>query len=115
MTLIGIAQIVVFFGIILALTKPVGLFMHLVFEGRRTFLHPILRPVERLIYRLGGIQEDVEQTWVHYSASIIAFSIFSFLFVYVLQRLQGWLPLNPMGFSTAQAPANATTMTPDLA
>jgi potassium-transporting ATPase potassium-binding subunit len=115
MTLIGIAEIVVVFVIVLALTKPTGVFIYAVLEGRRTFLHPILRPVERVIYRLGGIHEDLEQTWVRYSASIISFSIFSFLFVYVLQRLQGLLPLNPMGFSTAQAPANATPLTPDLA
>src|SRR5690349_7450078 len=115
MTLLGFSQIVVFFLIVLALTKPVGVFMYRVFEGQRTFLHPIFRPVERLIYWLGGVQENVEQTWVRYSASLIAFSIFCFLFPYVLQRLQGLLPLNPMHFSTGQAPMNATPMTPDLA
>src|SRR5262252_6572406 len=115
MTLLGIGQIVVFFLIVLALTKPVGTFMYHVFEGRRTFLHSVLRPVERLIYRAGGVKEDEEQTCVRYSASLIAFSIFAFLFTYLIQRLQGLLPLNPMHFSTAQAPANATAMTPDLA
>src|SRR5499426_4165963 len=115
MTLIGIAQIAVFFAIVLAVTKPAGLFMYHVFEGQRTFLHPILRPVERLIYWAGGVQEDVEQTWVRYTASLISLSTFCFLFPYALQRLQGLLPLNPMHFSTSQAPANATAMTPDLA
>jgi K+-transporting ATPase ATPase A chain len=115
MTVLGIAQIVVFFAIVLAVTKPAGLFMYRVFEGQRTFLHPVLRPIERLIYWLGGVREDVEQTWVRYTASLIAFSTFCFLFPYVLQRLQGILPLNPMHFSTAQAPGNATAMTPDLA
>src|SRR5215468_251231 len=115
MTLLGISQIVIFFLIVLALTKPVGLFMYKVFEGQRTFLHPVLRPVERLIYWAGGVKEDVEQTWVRYSASLIAFSTFCFLFPYLLQRLQGLLPLNPMHFSTGQAPMNATPMTPDLA
>jgi K+-transporting ATPase ATPase A chain len=115
MTLLGIVQIVVFFLIILALTKPAGVFMYKVFEGQRTFLHPILRPIERLLYWLGGVKEDEEQTWVRYTASLIAFSIFCFLFPYALQRLQGLLPLNPMHFSTGQAPANATAMTPDLA
>ena len=115
MTLLGIAQIVVFFAIVLALTKPVGMFMYRVFEGKRTFLYPIFRPMERLIYLLGGIREDVEQSWVGYSASMISLSIFSFLFVYALQRLQGHLPLNPMHFSTAHAPGNATPLTPDLA
>jgi len=115
MTLIGIAQIVVFFGIVLAITKPVGTFLYRVFEGERTFLHPIFRPLERLIYALGGIREDVEQSWIGYSASMISLSIFSFLAVYLLQRLQGHLPLNPMHFSTPQAPQSATPMTPDLA
>src|SRR5215475_3172894 len=115
MTLLGIAQIAIFFLIVLALTKPVGVFMYRVFEGQRTFLHPLIRPIERLIYWVGGIREDVEQTWIRYTASLISLSTFCFLFPYVLQRLQGWLPLNPMHFSTAQAPANATAMTPDLA
>jgi K+-transporting ATPase ATPase A chain len=115
MTLLGIAQIVIFFAIVVAITKPIGIFMHRVFEGERTFLHPVLRPLERLIYWLGGVREDEEQSWIRYSASMISLSIFSFLFVYALQRLQGHLPLNPMHFSTPQAPQNATAMTPDLA
>ena len=115
MTWIGVAQIVIFFGIVLAITKPVGTFMYRVFEGERTFLHPIFRPLERLIYRLGGVREDVEQSWMGYSASMISFSIFSFLAVYLLQRLQGHLPLNPMQFSTPKAPSFATPMSPDLA
>jgi K+-transporting ATPase ATPase A chain len=115
MTLLGISQIVIFFLIVLALTKPVGVFMYRVFEGQRTFLHPVFRPIERLIYWLGGVKEDVEQTWVRYTASLISLSTFCFLFPYVIQRLQGLLPLNPMHFSTGQAPMNATPMTPDLA
>ncbi|HXX62264.1 MAG TPA: potassium-transporting ATPase subunit KdpA [Bacteroidota bacterium] len=115
MTSLGIGQIIVFFAIILAMTKPLGVFMYRVFEGQPTFLHPVLRPVERLIYRLTGVREDQEQSWVRYSASMISLSFFSFLFVYVLQRVQGYLPLNPMHFSTAQAPQSATPMTPDLA
>ena len=115
MTLLGIAQIVIFFAIVVAITKPIGIFMHRVFGGERTFLHPVFRPLERLIYWLGGVREGEEQSWVRYSASMISLSIFSFLFVYVLQRLQGHLPLNPMHFSTPQAPSNATAMTPDLA
>ena len=115
MTILGIAQILIFFGLVVATTKPLGIFMFRVFGGERTFLHPVLRPVERLIYSLGGVREDVEQTWVRYSASLISFSTFCFLFTYGLQRLQGLLPLNPQQFSTAGAPANATPMTPDLA
>ncbi len=115
MTWIGVAQILVFFAIVLAITKPVGTFIYRVFEGERTFLHTVFRPLERLIYWTSGIREDVEQSWVGYSASLISFSIFSFLAVYLLQRLQGHLPLNPMQFSTPKAPTFATPMTPDLA
>jgi K+-transporting ATPase ATPase A chain len=115
MTSLGIAQILVYFVIVVALTKPLGGFLYRVFEGKRTFLHPIFRPLERLIYWVGGVREDEEQSWVRYTASMISLSIFSFMFVYVLQRLQGHLPLNPMHFSTSHAPQNATPLTPDLA
>ena len=104
----GILQIVVFFLIILALAKPMGVFMARLFEGKRTFLHPVLRPLEVLSYKIIGIREDAEQRWTQYAASLIAFSVFSFIFVYLLQRLQGVLPLNPQGF-------NHTNVSPDLA
>jgi K+-transporting ATPase ATPase A chain len=115
MTMTGVVYIVVFFLCLLALTKPLGLYMARVFEGERTFLHPLLRPLERLIYKLCGIRETSEQRWTQYSASVIAFGLAGFLFIYAIQRLQGLLPLNPMHFSTAQAPSYATPMTPDLA
>jgi K+-transporting ATPase ATPase A chain len=115
MTSNGIFQIVVFFALLLILTKPLGKFMAGVFEGKRTWLHPLLRPLERLIYKLSGIREDAEQRWTQYTASLLVFSLVSFLFVYLIQRLQGFLPLNPMHFSTAHAPSNATAITPDLA
>src|ERR1700739_2063121 len=104
MTTIGIVQILLFFAIILALTKPVGLFMSRLFQGERTFLHPILRPLEVLVYKLCGVREDQEQRWTQYAASLLSVSIFSFLFVYAFQRFQGHLPLNPQGFGTAQVP-----------
>ncbi len=108
MTPQGVVLIAVYFGLLLLLTKPMGLFLNRVFSGQRTLLHPVLRPVEKLIYRLGGVREDVEQRWTQYSASLIAFSLASFVVAYLLQRLQGRLPLNPQGFGTA-------VMTPDLA
>src|SRR5712692_6882524 len=108
MTSIGIAQILVFFALILLVTKPVGLFMSRLFQGDRTFLHPSLRPLEVLVYKLCGVREEDEQRWTPYAASLLSFSLFSFLFVYAFQRLQGHLPLNPQGFGTAQMP-------PDLA
>ncbi len=115
MTTNGILQIVVYFLVIAAVAKPMGVFMTRVFAGERTFLHPVLRPLERLCYKLCGVKEDVEQRWTQYAGSMLAFSIFSAVFLYALQRLQGFLPLNPAGFSTAHAPANATALTPDLA
>jgi K+-transporting ATPase ATPase A chain len=114
MTPNGVLQIAVFFVVVLALTKPMGAYMTKVFSGERTFLHPVLRPLERLCYAAGGVKESVEQRWTQYAASLLAFSVFSFLILYLFQRLQGWLPLNPMGFGTAHAPAGATAMTPDL-
>jgi len=115
MTLIGIAQIVLYFLILLALTKPLGMYMYRVFEGEKTWLQAILHPLERLIYRLGGVREGEEQSWIQYAGSMISLSLFSFVVVYLLQRWQGHLPLNPAHLSTPQAPANATPMTPDLA
>jgi potassium-transporting ATPase potassium-binding subunit len=108
MTPNGLFQILAFFVIILLLAKPMGIFMARLFEGKRTFLHPILRPLETLTYRITGIQEHVEQRWTHYTFALIAFSIIGFLLVYLLQRLQGVLPLNPQGF-------NASNVPPDLA
>lgn len=115
MTTNALLNITIYFLVLLAITKPLGLFMAKLFEGERTFLHPILRPVEKLIYRLCGIRETDEQRWTQYTASLIAFSLVSFFFVYVIQRLQGILPLNPMHFGTSHAPSWATPMTPDLA
>src|SRR6202022_4920908 len=108
MTTIGIVQILACFGLIVLITKPLGLFMSPLFQGERTFLHPVIRPLEVLVYRLCGVREDEEQRWTQFAASLLSFSLFSFLFVYAFQRLQGHLPLNPQGFGTAQVP-------PDLA
>jgi potassium-transporting ATPase potassium-binding subunit len=102
MTSTGILQIVVFFGLILVVTKPVGLFMSRLFQGERTWLHPVLRPLEALVYRVCGVREDDEQRWTEYTASILAFSFFAVLFPYALMRLQGLLPLNPQGFGASQ-------------
>ncbi len=108
MTTAGILQIVLFFGLVLACTKPLGLFMARVFEGQRTFLHPVLRWLEVLTYKVIGVKEDTEQRWTQYTASLLSFSIFGFLFVYLIQRAQGFLPFNPRHFG-------AGNVTPDLA
>jgi K+-transporting ATPase ATPase A chain len=115
MTANGILQITIFFLLVLGVAKPLGIFMTRVFAGERTFLHPVLRPLERLCYKLGGVNPNVDQRWTQYAGSLLAFSVFSALLLYVLQRLQGYLPLNPMGFGTAHAPGNAIAMSPDLA
>jgi K+-transporting ATPase ATPase A chain len=111
----GFLQIIVYFVVLLLVTKPLGVFMARVFEGQRTFLQPVLRPLERLIYRLCGVREETEQRWTQYAASLIAFSLVGFLFAYLIQRLQGFLPFNPMHFGSKGAPAGTTAMTPDLA
>src|SRR5215475_11056561 len=108
MTAMGVLQIAVFFALILVCTKPLGAFMARVFEGQRTFLHPVLRWLEVLTYKVSGIREDVEQRWTQYAASLLSFSIFGFLLTYLLQRAQSFLPLNPQHFSAGQVP-------PDLA
>jgi K+-transporting ATPase ATPase A chain len=108
MTSVGILQIFLFLGIILVFTKPLGAFMVKVFDGERTFLHPILRWLEAVTYKVIGVREDVEQRWTQYTAALLSFSIFGFLLTYAIQRLQGFLPLNPQGFGAAQ-------VTPDLA
>ncbi|MBV9339525.1 MAG: potassium-transporting ATPase subunit KdpA, partial [Acidobacteria bacterium] len=108
MTPNGILQIAIFFLLILVLTKPLGSYMAGLFEGKRTFLHPVLRPLEAITYKLVGINESTEQRWTQYTAALLAFSIFSFLFAYLLQRLQGVLPLNPQGLG-------ASSVSPDLA
>jgi len=98
MTSIGLLQIFLFFLIIVALTKPAGLFMARLFEGERTFLHPVVRPLERLVYKLSGVDETNEQHWTHYAGSLLAFSLAGILLTYLILRIQGMLPFNPQGF-----------------
>jgi len=104
----GIFQIAVYFLVLLAITKPVGSFIARVFAGERTFLHPVLRWLEVLVYKLTGVREDVEQRWTHYAGALLSFSVFGFLLAYILQRAQAYLPLNPQNFGTPN-------VTPDLA
>ncbi|HVZ17108.1 MAG TPA: potassium-transporting ATPase subunit KdpA [Terriglobales bacterium] len=95
MTVNGWLQIFVFLGLIFAVTKPMGVFMTHVFNREKTFLDPLLRPVERLIYRLTGVDENREMRWTEYAASMLLFSVVSMLLLYAIQRLQGYLPFNP--------------------
>src|SRR3984885_3838585 len=95
MTINGWLQIFVFLALIFAVTKPLGVFMTRVFAGERTFLDLILRPVERLLYRLTGVDEKHEMRWTEYATSMLLFSAISMLLLYLIQRIQGILPWNP--------------------
>ena len=99
MTLNGWFQILLFFAAVLAITKPVGIFMAKVFARERTWLDPILRPVEKLIYKVCCVDEDREMRWTEYSVAMLLFSIVSMLVLYLIQRTQQWLPLNPQKFA----------------
>jgi K+-transporting ATPase ATPase A chain len=95
MTAIGWTQIVLFCVIIAALAKPLGWYMTQVFNGERTFLSPVLRPVESAIYWIGGVDEKREQHWLTYTVAMLLFHVGGFLIIYGLMRLQGLLPFNP--------------------
>jgi potassium-transporting ATPase potassium-binding subunit len=98
MTVNGIFQIALFFGLVALLVKPLGLYMAHVFNGQRTFIDPVLRPVERVIYWLGGVDPRQEQHWTTYTAAMLLFNLAGLVLLYALQRLQHVLPLNPQGF-----------------
>ena len=90
-------QIVLYFIALIGLAKPLGAYMARVYEEKRTFLHPILAPVENFIYRIGGVGPGVDMGWKEYVWSLLLFNFLGFLTVYALQRFQSSLPLNPMG------------------
>ena len=95
MTTNGWLQILLFFGIIVVATKPIGLYMARVFERERTWLDPVLCPIERLLYRLTGVDASEEMSWTVYGIAMLAFSLVSMLALYLLERVQTWLPWNP--------------------
>ena len=99
MTIQGWLLIAAFTGILLALTKPVGLWLHALYEGRRTPLHVVLGPVERGFYALSGIDPDKEQSWRGYAVHMLMFSMATLLLTYAVLRLQFFLPLNTPGFA----------------
>ena len=102
----GWFQIFLFFCLVLALTKPLGKFLYRVYERKPTFLDPVLRPIERLIYRICGIDDTKETDWRGYGLSMLLFSGVSLLILYLIERTQQWLPLNPQKLSN---------LAPDLA
>lgn len=93
----GWLQILLFMAVIIALTRPMGGYLARVYEGERTLLDPVLRPVELLIYRLCGVDHKREMRWTEYAVAMLVFSLTTMLGLYLLQRLQGYLPLNPQG------------------
>lgn len=94
----GWILIFVFVGLVALIARPMGLYLAAVFEGRRTWLSPVLAPLERGFYRLGGVRADGEQDWKGYAASLVMFSLLATLALFALMQLQHLLPLNPQGF-----------------
>jgi potassium-transporting ATPase potassium-binding subunit len=95
MTANGWLQFAVFFAVLLLLMRPLGLYIARVLEGQKTFLDPLLRPIERLLYRVCGIQADQEMSWQQYAIAMLVFSFVSLLLTYVIERAQALLPWNP--------------------
>jgi K+-transporting ATPase ATPase A chain len=98
MSAAGIFQIILYFVLLLALVRPLGSYMAWVYQGKPGGLHRFLGPVERLIYRVGGVDLEEEMSWQKYAAVLLIFSLIGTLFLYALQRLQGFFPLNPQAF-----------------
>ena len=95
MTANGWIQIALFLGLVFLLTKPLGVFMARVFTGEKTFMDPVLRPMERTLYRLTGVNEHSEMRWTEYGIAMLCFSAVSMLLLYLLERVQQFLPWNP--------------------
>jgi potassium-transporting ATPase potassium-binding subunit len=105
----GLLQVVFYLVVLIALAKPLGAFMAAVYEGQRTFLSPVLRPVETLIYRVAGVDEKAETGWQRYALGVMLINLLGFIVVYLLQRLQGVLPLNPQDFPAVSADSSFNT------
>jgi len=107
MTFNGWLQILVFLALVFLVTKPVGLYMTRVFNREKTFLDRLLRPIERLFYRVTGVDENREMPWTEYAVSMLLFSAVSMLVLYGFERLQGYLPFNPQKFGAVNPTALA--------
>jgi potassium-transporting ATPase potassium-binding subunit len=105
----NVLLIIAYFGVLLALTKPLGLYMYRLFNGERTFLSPVLRPAERGIYRLTAVDESREMRWTTYLVALLLFNFFGFLAVYLLQRLQSGLPFNPQALPGVEPASSFNT------
>lgn len=99
----ALLQIALYGAVLLLLVKPLGAFMADVYQGEQTFLTPVIRPLEHVVYRLSGIDPEKEMTWQNYAVVLLVFNALGLLAVYLLQRLQGWLPLNPLKLGAVPA------------
>ena len=95
MTNNGWFQILFFLLVVLAITKPLGAFMTRVFNREKTLLDPLLRPIEKLVYRLTGVDETKEMRWTEYAGAMLFFSGITMFLTYLIERVQNHLPLNP--------------------
>jgi K+-transporting ATPase ATPase A chain len=98
MTANGWFQILLFLAVVFLITKPIGIFMTRVFNRERTFMDPVLRPIERFLYRLTTVDENHEMRWTEYAVAMLLFSLVSMIALYAMERLQGYLPFNPQKF-----------------
>ncbi|HVC90119.1 MAG TPA: potassium-transporting ATPase subunit KdpA [Acidobacteriaceae bacterium] len=103
MTANGWFQIGFYFLLIVLIARPLGIYMANVFERRKTFLDPVLAPIERLLYKLMGVEADKEMRWTEYAIAMLFFSAVSMLLVYLIERVQQWLPLNPQHWPAVPA------------
>ena len=109
MNVYSLIQIILFMVVLLALAKPLGSYMAKVYQGERTFLDRVLRPIERFVYRVSGIDPKDEMDWKVYAIAMLTFNALGLFFVYALQRLQGALPLNPQGLGAVSADSSWNT------
>lgn len=109
MTISSIAQLALYFVVLIAVGFPLGLYMARVYQGEKTFLDPILAPLERILYRLFGIHPTDEMNWKTYALAMLVFNVLGFVAVYVLQRVQGFLPLNPQAFGAVSPDSSLNT------
>ena len=109
MTGYGTLQIVLYLAVLLGLVRPLGAYMAKVYQGDRTWLSPAIAPLERLVYRVAGVDPARDQDWKHYAFAVLAFNVVGLVTVYLLQRLQGVLPLNPQGFGAVSPDSSFNT------
>ena len=102
-------QLIFYLVVLIALAKPLGAYMARIYQGERTLLDPLVRPVEKLIYRVSGVHPDEEMNWKVYAFAMLLFNGLGLLIVYALQRIQGFLPLNPQGFGAVSPDSSWNT------